>query len=114
MSSAVGLYLCAQQRPQSAAGLARLLAHVAARVRHHRRRALRQHGLRLDVRPRRLRTANRHVRGFGWEIAHAAVSRRTPIPLDTMAPRTGATRTTLGFGICPSCKVHSLSRRAKP
>jgi hypothetical protein len=28
-------------------------------------------------------------RGFGWEIAHAAVSRRPPISLCTMVPRTG-------------------------
>jgi hypothetical protein len=27
-------------------------------------------------------------RGFGWEIAHAAVSRRPPIYLDTMVART--------------------------
>jgi hypothetical protein len=25
---------------------------------------------------------------FGWELAHAAVSRRPPIPLDTMVART--------------------------
>jgi hypothetical protein len=41
---------------------------------------------------------------FGWEIAHAAVSRRPPISLDTMVPVPGATRTTMGFGICPSFK----------
>jgi hypothetical protein len=29
-------------------------------------------------------------------------------------PVPGATRTTLGFGICPSFKGHFLSRRAKP
>jgi hypothetical protein len=49
---------------------------------------------------------------FGWEIAHEAVSRRPPISLYTMVP--WATRTTLGFGICPSFKDHSLSPRAKP
>jgi hypothetical protein len=30
--------------------------------------------------------ANRNGRDFGWEIAHGAVSRRPPIPLDTMVP----------------------------
>jgi hypothetical protein len=30
----------------------------------------------------------RIVRDFGWEIAHAAVSRRPPIPLDTTVART--------------------------
>ena len=33
--------------------------------------------------------ANRDGRGFGWEIAHAAVTRRPPISLYTMVPRTG-------------------------
>jgi hypothetical protein len=28
------------------------------------------------------------VRGFGWEIAHEAVSRRPPISLDTIVART--------------------------
>jgi hypothetical protein len=32
--------------------------------------------------------ANRNGRGFGWEIAHAAVSRRPPISLYTMVART--------------------------
>jgi hypothetical protein len=32
--------------------------------------------------------ANRNVRVFGWEIAHAAVSRRPPIPLDTVVALT--------------------------
>jgi hypothetical protein len=35
------------------------------------------------------KVANRYVGGFGWEIAHEAVSRRPLIPLDTMVPRTG-------------------------
>jgi hypothetical protein len=35
------------------------------------------------------KVANRHVRDFGWEIAPGAVSRRAPIPLYTMVPRTG-------------------------
>jgi hypothetical protein len=34
------------------------------------------------------KVANRDVRDSGWEVAHAAVSRRTPISLDTMVPRT--------------------------
>ena len=33
--------------------------------------------------------SNRSGRDFGWEIAHAAVSRRPPIFLHTMVPRTG-------------------------
>jgi hypothetical protein len=32
--------------------------------------------------------ANRDVRDFSWEIAHEAVTRRPPISLDTMVPRT--------------------------
>jgi hypothetical protein len=28
------------------------------------------------------------ARGFGWDIAHGAVSRRPPISLNTMVPRT--------------------------
>jgi hypothetical protein len=44
-----------------------------------------------------------------------AVPRRPPISLTTMVhPVPRATRTTLGFGICPSFKDRSLSRRAKP
>jgi hypothetical protein len=41
--------------------------------------------------------------------AHAAVTRRPPISLSTKVPRTPRT-----FGMCPSFKDHSLSRRAKP
>jgi hypothetical protein len=37
---------------------------------------------------RRKSCKNRDVRDFGWEIAHAAVSRRPPTPLDTMVART--------------------------
>ena len=33
------------------------------------------------------KVANRDVRGCGWEIAHAAVSRRPPISVYTMGPR---------------------------
>jgi hypothetical protein len=32
--------------------------------------------------------ANRNARGLGWEVAHAAVSRRPPIPLATIVART--------------------------
>jgi hypothetical protein len=60
------------------------------------------------------KVANRDVRDFGWGIAHAAVSRRPPISLYTMVPRTGATRTTLGLGLCASFKGHPLPRRAEP
>jgi hypothetical protein len=35
------------------------------------------------------KVANRGVRDFGWGIAHGAVSRRPPIRLYTMVPRTG-------------------------
>jgi hypothetical protein len=46
----------------------------------------------------------------GDRLAHGAVTRRPPISLNTMYhPVPGATRTTLGFGICPSFKDHSLS-----
>ena len=52
--------------------------------------------------------ANRDVRGFGWEIAHAAVTRRiADYPLHdgtAMVLRTGG-YTTLGFEICPSFKA---------
>jgi hypothetical protein len=59
--------------------------------------------------------ANRDVNGrdFGWGERSRAVTRRPPISLYTMVPRTGVTRTTLGFGIRPSFKGHFLSRRAK-
>jgi hypothetical protein len=35
------------------------------------------------------KVANRDVRDFGWKVAHEAVTRRPPISLDTMVPRTG-------------------------
>jgi hypothetical protein len=35
------------------------------------------------------KVANRDFIGFGWEIAHATVTRRPPISLNTMVPRTG-------------------------
>jgi hypothetical protein len=34
--------------------------------------------------------ANRNDRDFGWGVAHGAVSRRPPISLDMMVPRTGS------------------------
>jgi hypothetical protein len=34
------------------------------------------------------KVANRDLRGFGGRIAHGAVTRRPPISLDTMVPRT--------------------------
>ena len=34
------------------------------------------------------KAANRDFRGFGWGIAHGTVTRRPPISLDTMVPRT--------------------------
>jgi hypothetical protein len=34
------------------------------------------------------KNANENVRDFGWEIAHAAVTRRPPIPLSTIVART--------------------------
>jgi hypothetical protein len=33
---------------------------------------------------------NRDFSDFGWEIAHGAVTRRPPVPLYTMLPRTGS------------------------
>jgi hypothetical protein len=51
---------------------------------------------------------------FGWEIAHEAFSRRTPIPLYTLQPLLTCTRAPRKFGICPSFKEHSFSPRAKP
>jgi hypothetical protein len=51
----------------------------------------------------------------GGEVAHRAVLRDTRrFPSTRWYPVPGATRTTLGFGICPSFKGHFLSRRAKP
>jgi hypothetical protein len=41
-----------------------------------------------QVRYSDVKVANRDVRDFGWEIAHGAVTRRPPISLDTMVPRT--------------------------
>jgi hypothetical protein len=36
------------------------------------------------------KVVNRDVRDFGWVIAHGAVTRHPPNPLDTKAPRTGS------------------------
>jgi hypothetical protein len=47
-------------------------------------------------------------RGFGWEIAHEAVTRRPPVSLDMIVPRTGSYAYDVGFGICTSFKGHSL------
>jgi hypothetical protein len=44
--------------------------------------------IRMRPPPRDAKVANRNVRDFGWEIAHGAVTRRPPISLDTMVPRT--------------------------
>jgi hypothetical protein len=52
------------------------------------------------------KVANRNGRVFGWEIAHAAVSRRPPISLDKIEARTeGYT-----YG---AKKVWDLSRRSR-
>jgi hypothetical protein len=59
--------------------------------------------------------ANRNVRGFGCGRSLTGLfrdARRFSSTRWYTIPR--ATRTTLGFGICPSFKEHSLSRRAKP
>ena len=60
-------------------------------------------------------TANRDFRDFGWESAHEAVSRLSPIPFSTnAAPTDMNTHTTRRSGICPSFKDHSLSPLAEP
>jgi hypothetical protein len=62
----------------------------------------------------RCKSCESYVRGFGWGIAHGPSRDALRIPSTRWYPVPGATRTTLGFGICPSSKGHSLSRRAKP
>jgi hypothetical protein len=52
------------------------------------------------------KVANRHVRDFGWEMAHGAVSRRPPISLYTIVPRTG--------GDAHAAKVWDLSIVQEP
>jgi hypothetical protein len=39
---------------------------------------------------KRSKSCDRNVRDFGWGSALAAVTRRPPISLDTMVPRTGS------------------------
>jgi hypothetical protein len=50
--------------------------------------------------------------GIRWEIAHGPFRDARRLPSTRWYPVPGATRTTLGFGICPSFKDHFLSRRA--
>jgi hypothetical protein len=59
------------------------------------------------------KVANRDVWDFGWEIAHAAVSRRPPISLDTIVARAEGYTYDVGFGICLSFK-DPVSARAEP
>jgi hypothetical protein len=53
-------------------------------------------------------SANRNKGIFGWAIAHEADTRRDArrFPSTRWYPLPEATRTTLGFGIHPSFKVH--------
>jgi hypothetical protein len=72
---------------------------------------------------RRVMTEVRHRGGNKLRIVTVEISggrsltrpfhdaRRFPFP--RWYPVPGATRTTMGFGICPSFEGHSLSRRAK-
>ena len=58
------------------------------------------------------KVANHNVGDFGWEIAHAVVSRRPPIPLDTIVARTRLyTYAAKGWDLS-FVKDHSLSLRA--
>jgi hypothetical protein len=53
------------------------------------------------------KVANRNVRYFGWETAHAAVSRRPPIPLDTIVARTeGYTYAAKRVGVVHRARTH--------
>jgi hypothetical protein len=55
------------------------------------------------------------LRGFGWDIAHAAVTRRPPVSLHTVVPRTGGYAYAVGvwavsiiqgpFSVAP-CQTH--------
>jgi hypothetical protein len=56
--------------------------------------------------------ANRDGRGFGWGIAHGAVTRRPPISLDTMVPRTGDYA--YGVGVWDLSIVQGILCRAVP
>jgi hypothetical protein len=60
------------------------------------------------------RVANRNVGDFGWGVAHGAVSRRPPISLYTMVPRTGCY--TYDVGVCDLSIVQGpfSVARAKP
>jgi hypothetical protein len=61
------------------------------------------------------KVANRNGRGFGWEIAHAADSRRPPISLYAiLSPYStyACTRTRRKFGICSSSACTSCSHEA--
>ena len=51
----------------------------------HVRRQLRAHAGETATQQLRIVT----FRDFGWEMAHGAVTRRPPIPLYTIVPRTG-------------------------
>jgi hypothetical protein len=52
-----------------------------------------------EVRTATEKVANRNsLRDFGWEIAHAAVSRRPPVSLHTMVPRTAGYAYDVGVG----------------
>jgi hypothetical protein len=62
---------------------------------------------------RRRKVANIVTFGLG-ERSRVPLRDARRFSLDTVAPVPRATRTTLGFGICPSSKDHSLSRRANP
>ena len=53
-------------------------------------------------------TRNRDVRDFGWEIAHAAVSRRPPISLHKIVARTECYA--CDASVCDLSIVHFLSR----
>ena len=65
-----------------------------------------------SARCKRLRIVTSGV--SGGKSLTGAVSRRPPVPLDTMYyPVPRATRTKRVFGVCPSSKGHSVSRRAQ-
>ena len=65
--------------------------------------------------PSDAKVANRNVSwDFGWEIAHGFVTRRPPIPLYTMVPRTEGYAYDVGVLDLSIVKDHFLSRRAKP
>jgi hypothetical protein len=59
------------------------------------------------------KVANRDLWDFGWEIAHAAVTRRPPISRYTMVPRTGGYACDVGVWDLPSFKDHFLWRSAR-